>query len=271
MFAREIAAATAEYRVPREVVDRLLITAGLAGIEPAAIPGAFDELARRFAAMRDALQQQRNDDPGIASLKQQAGNALAAADLDAAERLLAVIRGRQRTLSERRRRAADEAHADFVAALEEEADTCAQQAGAALLRFDLATATRFYQDGVAVLAEAPTDARWRYALNAANSLQELGDRAGRNDALLASISLYRTCSARCRPQIGCRSTGRRRRTISATRSRGLASGREGRRLEEQSRLPCRARGTISGTGSSSVGANAKRPWKCARYAWGTTE
>ncbi len=156
MFAREIATTTAEYRVPREVVDRLLVTAGLAGIEPAAIPGAFDELARRFAAMRDALQQQRNDDPGIASLKQQAGNALAAADLDAAERLLAVIRGRQRTLSERRRRAADEAHADFVAALEEEADTCAQQAGAALLRFDLASATRFYQDGVAVLAEAPS-------------------------------------------------------------------------------------------------------------------
>ena len=63
--------------MPREVVDRLLVTAGLAGTEPAAIPGAFDELVRRFAAMRDALQQQRNDDPEIATLKQQASDALA--------------------------------------------------------------------------------------------------------------------------------------------------------------------------------------------------
>jgi len=190
LFQREIATTTAEYRVPREVVDRLLVTVGLAGIEPAAIPGAFDELVRRFAAMRDALQQQRNDDPEIATLKQQASDALAAADLDTAERLLSAIRARQRTLSERRRRAADEAHADLVAALEDEAATCARQADAALLRLGVAEALGFYRDGIAVLADASTEIRWRYALAAADALGEIGDRAGRNDALLGCLGLH---------------------------------------------------------------------------------
>jgi len=49
----------------------------LAEIEQAEIPVAFDELARRFAAMRDTLQEQRNDDPEIATLKKQANAALA--------------------------------------------------------------------------------------------------------------------------------------------------------------------------------------------------
>jgi hypothetical protein len=87
MFAPQIAATTTEYRLPR-----LFTTAGLAEIEPVAIPDAFDELARRFAAMRNTLQQQRNDDPEIAALKKQASAALTAADLGATERLLVVGR-----------------------------------------------------------------------------------------------------------------------------------------------------------------------------------
>jgi hypothetical protein len=93
---------------------------------------------------------------------EQANDALTAADLDATERLLGAIRARQRTLSERWRRAAEEARADLIAALEDEAETCAQQAGAALLRFDAATALRFYRDGIGVLADASPEACWRY-------------------------------------------------------------------------------------------------------------
>jgi hypothetical protein len=37
----------------------------LAEVEQAAIPAAFDELARRFATMRYTLREQRNDDPEI--------------------------------------------------------------------------------------------------------------------------------------------------------------------------------------------------------------
>jgi hypothetical protein len=191
MFGPQITATTTEYRLPREIVDRLLTTAGLADIEPAAIPDAFDELARRFAAMRDTLQQQRNDDPEIAALKKQASAALTAADLYATERLLGAIRLRQRTLSEHRRRTAEAARADLIAALEDEAETCTQQADAALLRSDAATALRFYRDGIAVLTGASPAARWRYTLQAADSLQEFGNRAGHNEALLASIELYK--------------------------------------------------------------------------------
>jgi hypothetical protein len=68
MFGAEIAATATQYHLPREVVDRLLLTTiGLAKVEQAAIPAAFDEVARRFATMRDTLQEKRNDDPEIAT------------------------------------------------------------------------------------------------------------------------------------------------------------------------------------------------------------
>ena len=138
--------------------------------------------------MRDTLRRQRNDDPEIAALKKQANGALAAGDLDAAEHLLGAIRARQRLLSERRLRAAEKARDDLMAGLQDEAETCMQQANAALLRFDALMALGFYRDGIAVLTDTPPDVRWRYTLQAADSLKEFGDRAGRNQA---SLYLYR--------------------------------------------------------------------------------
>ena len=76
-------------------------------------------------------------------------------------------------------------------AVEDEAETCTQQSEAALLRSDAATALRFYREGIAALTGASPEARWRYSLQAADSLQEFGNRAGRNEALLASIELYK--------------------------------------------------------------------------------
>ena len=78
MFGPQVAATATEYRLPREAAEELLLTTiGLAEVEQAAIPAAFDELARRFATMRDTLQEQCNDDPEIATLKKQANAALA--------------------------------------------------------------------------------------------------------------------------------------------------------------------------------------------------
>ena len=66
MFGPQIAATATEYRLPREVVDQLLLTTiGLGELEQAAIPSAFDELARHFATIRDTLQEQHNDDLGL--------------------------------------------------------------------------------------------------------------------------------------------------------------------------------------------------------------
>jgi tetratricopeptide (TPR) repeat protein len=141
--------------------------------------------------MRDILEQQRNDDPEIADLKEQARSALTIADLDATERLLGAIRRRQRGLSDRRLRAAKEARADLISALEDEAETCMQQANAALLRFDTTMAGGYYRDAITVLTDTSLEIQWRYTLKGADSLREFGDFAGRNEALLASIELYR--------------------------------------------------------------------------------
>jgi hypothetical protein len=229
MFAPQIATTTTEYRPSREVVDRLLTNAGLAEIEPAAIPDAFGELARRFAAMRDALQRQGNGDPEIATLKQQASDALLSADLDADERLLATIRARQRTLSEWRRRNADEAHADFMAAIKDEAGTCARQADAALLRLDVAAALDFYRDGGAVLGDAPPETRWDYMF-----LAQLRWRASANGrcAMTRSWRVLICMSLLCATQaaIGYPAIGRRLRQTSAGRLRRLGNARAVRRI-----------------------------------------
>jgi len=167
--------------------------------------------------MRDTLQEQRNDDPEIATLKKQANAALAVLNLDATEGLLGSIRTRRRALSanatlavlnldategllmsirtrqralpERRRRVAEKARADLIAALKDEAETCLQQADTALLRFDVTMALSFSRDGIAVLAETLPATRWRYMFQVIDSLSKFGDRAGSNEALLASIEL----------------------------------------------------------------------------------
>lgn len=48
-----------------------------------------------------------------------------------------------------------------------------------------------FEEGLELLAPADSDTRWRYALNAASALYNVGDVAGRNDALAASIDVYR--------------------------------------------------------------------------------
>ena len=65
-----------------------------------------------------------------------------------------------------------------------------QQANAALLRFDTTNALGFYRHGIGVLTDTPSEVQWRYTLQAAYSLLQFGDRAGRNEALLASIELH---------------------------------------------------------------------------------
>jgi hypothetical protein len=53
-FAPQFEATATEYRLPREAVDRLLLTT-VGKVEPAAIPTAFDEVARRFTTTRRAI------------------------------------------------------------------------------------------------------------------------------------------------------------------------------------------------------------------------
>jgi hypothetical protein len=185
-----IAAARDEHHVPLAVVNRFFEQVGLGQVEPEAVPGAFDSFARRYAEQRGALERGSNEDPEIAGLRTRARAALETGDLDTSDRLLAEMRARHRALVARRRSAASEARSDLLAALEDEADTCARQADGALLRLDAKAAAGFYRDGLDALAEMPEARRWEYAVMAAYALQEFGDRAGNNDALIAAIDLY---------------------------------------------------------------------------------
>jgi hypothetical protein len=66
-FPSQIAAASTEYRLPREVVDRLLMTAGLADIEPERVPWSVRGVgaplcgnARRLAAAEQSRSRNRH-------------------------------------------------------------------------------------------------------------------------------------------------------------------------------------------------------------------
>src|SRR5262249_27655086 len=136
------------------------------------------------------LAVRANERPDIADLKRRALDALNRLDLENANRLFEEIRNLQKIETEQRRRTSDEARRDLLASLEEEANTCARQASVALLELNVQGAVGKYREGIAMLAEASTEIRWKYAITAADMLRELGDRAGRNDALSAAISIY---------------------------------------------------------------------------------
>jgi hypothetical protein len=150
------------------------------------LPDLLASAVTQILAMRQALDRPSNDESDIADLKRQAVSALDAGAFDEATRLLNVIRAKEREISERRRRAAEEGRADWLAGLQSEADTCALLARAALAQSDAALANAQFEEGLRVLVAADAQARWSYALNAAEVLFDFGDRAGHNDSLASA-------------------------------------------------------------------------------------
>jgi tetratricopeptide (TPR) repeat protein len=159
------------------------------------LPDMLASAVTQILTMRQALNRPSNDESDIAGLKRQAVSALDAGAFDEATRLLNVIRTKEREISERRRRAAEEGRADWLAGLQSEADTCALLARAALAQSDAALANAQFEEGLRVLVSADAQARWSYALNAAKVLFDFGDRAGHNDSLAFAISIYRIALA----------------------------------------------------------------------------
>jgi tetratricopeptide (TPR) repeat protein len=145
--------------------------------------------------MRQALSRPGNDESDIADLKRQAVSALDAGAFDEATLLLNVIRAKEREISERRRRAAEEGRADWLTGLQSEAETCALLARVALAQRDAAVANAQFEEGLRVLAPADARTRWLYAAQGAAALYDLGARAGLNEALAAATRLNRLALA----------------------------------------------------------------------------
>jgi tetratricopeptide (TPR) repeat protein len=159
------------------------------------LPDTLAAAATQILVMRQALSRPSNDESDTADLRHQAVAALDTGAFDEATRLLTVIRAREREASERRRRAAEEGRADWLAGLQAEAETCALLARAAMAQRDVAAAQVQFAEGCRVLAPADPKSRWSYALKAAGALYNLGDRAGLNEALAAAIHLYQLALA----------------------------------------------------------------------------
>jgi tetratricopeptide (TPR) repeat protein len=159
------------------------------------LPEMLASAATQILTLRQALTRPSNDERGTADLKGQAVSALDAGEFDEATRLLNVIRARERDASERRRRAADDSRADWLAGLQSEAETCTLLARAALAQRNVAAANAQFEDGLRILAPADPERRWEYGAAAADVLYHLGNLAGLSEALVAAIQLYRQALA----------------------------------------------------------------------------
>ena len=181
--------------VTQGAMRTMLATVGQAEVPEERLPDTLAAFATEFLAMRQALVRPANEDKDNADLRRQAIAALDEGAFNDAKRLLNDIRARERVVSEQRRRRAEEERADWIAALQAEAETCALLARAELAQGNVAGASAHFDDGLSVLAPADPGPRWSYALEVAATLFEFGDLAGRNDALAAAIGIYRRALA----------------------------------------------------------------------------
>jgi tetratricopeptide (TPR) repeat protein len=145
----------------------------------------------QILAMRQGLTRPNNDAPEIAALKQRAVAELDAGHFAEADRLLEDIHAREHAIDEGRAKAVAAARADWLAALQAEADTSALLARSALRQRNGTRAVARFDDGIRTLAPMDAEARWSYALDAATALQQFGDLAGNNIALAGAIRIWR--------------------------------------------------------------------------------
>ena len=159
------------------------------------LPYALLNGIKQIVAMRQGLTRPSSDAPEIAELKQRAVAELDAGHFADADRLLKDIHARQHVIAEDRARAAAAARADWLAGLQEEADTSAQLARSALGQREADRAIAQFDDGIRTLAPADAKARRSYASDAATALRQFGDLAGNNDALAGSIRIWKLALA----------------------------------------------------------------------------
>ncbi len=179
----------------QEAVRAMLHIAGHGDVPAERWLDTLIAIATQYRTMRQALTRSVNDDGETAELRRRAVSALDAGAFDEATRLLIDIRAREHAVSEQRRRRAEEARADWIAALQSEAETCALLGRAALGRRDVVGARAQFEEGLRLLAPVDPEPRWSYALNAAAALNDFGYRAGHNDALAAAIDILRRALA----------------------------------------------------------------------------
>jgi tetratricopeptide (TPR) repeat protein len=155
------------------------------------LPHALTAIATQYLAMLQELGRQKTDEGELGELRRQAIKALNDGAFEQAISLLNNIRIKERAASEQRRRNAEKARTEWLAGLQAEANICALLARAALSHGDVRGAVAQFHEGLEVLAVLEAAPRGAYALEAALALYDFGNIAGRNDALVAAINLYR--------------------------------------------------------------------------------
>jgi len=145
--AAQIAELATQLRATQAAVREMLRSLGHDDVPVERLPDALAAAATQILTMRQALSRPSNESD-TADLRNQAVTALDAGAFDEATRLLNVIRAREREASEQRRRAAEESRADWLAALQSEAETCALLARAALAQRDVPGARAQFEEGL---------------------------------------------------------------------------------------------------------------------------
>ena len=185
-LATILAAVGADKGVPLPALREILARLGDsdAPLDPAAIEQRLRAKADEYAALRERLNRLSNDDPRVQELRQLAASLIAAGDFAGADTALSRAEARDldaveelETLARRRRVSA--------------AASRAERAATARLQLDYRAAADHYAAAAAILPPEETAPRWRYGLDRARALYDLGGEFGDNAALRDSIDTYR--------------------------------------------------------------------------------
>lgn len=138
--------------------------------------------ADEYLALKSRLDRLTNDDPRVQSLRRDAAARIAAGEFAAADARLAeaevidlVVVEELEAAARRRRLSA--------------AETRAERGAAARLRLDYRTAAAHFAEAVALLPPDAKADRFRYQIEQANCLYELGELRGDNGALVEAVDL----------------------------------------------------------------------------------
>ena len=213
----------ANSRFSVEAVARFLEILREQPIEDAKLADRFAQIAQEHVRLLQEIRAFRVADPDVQALREAAAVALqgapnhdlARAKLEEARKLV---------------RAKREAVAKVLADQQrEEVGLVREQAKVEAARLRFGEAAQLYEQAAKLLPAEDRDERGAAWMAAGDSWTDQGRDFGDNAALISAITAYRAAMESGPAWNGCRSTGPRRKTISATRSRHLGSARAGRR------------------------------------------
>ncbi|MGF1474622.1 MAG: tetratricopeptide repeat protein [Geminicoccaceae bacterium] len=174
-----------EKGVPLPVLAEILTGFGesVTELAPAAIEQRLRAKADEYRELEKRLRRLTNDDPEVQRLRKLAADLLDVGDFEGADRELAAAEARDLEVVEELEELANRRRISA-------AESRAERGAAAKLRLAYEEAAEHYAKAAGLMPQSETEGIWRYRLENASCLDDLGREFGDNEALRRAIEAY---------------------------------------------------------------------------------